>query len=266
MSDIDYMQMLEVPISSCDVVIKPKKRRKKDIKEVVIDKVNNSPTPEVSVESEENVSPYASVEVTKKTKRQVPKLSFKKPTKTSKSQRVEPVNTRSVKVKSSHFDIVSVQVVAIFVLIVGIILTNIFWEDSGMNNLLKTVFGSQENTVSSATYSSFTAYAPTKSEEVFLEDGVMTIEKGSVYAPCDGQVEDIKKDDETGLFTVTIRHSNSFTSVFSGLMYNYLQVGDSVYTNIPIGYSDNATSVSLFDSGNLLTKYSILDDMIVWLN
>lgn len=266
MSEIDYMQMLEVPISSCDVVIKPKKRRKKDVKEAVIDKVNNLPTPLDVIEDKEEISPYSSTTITKVQKRQTPKLTFKKPTKQNKVKKVEPINTRNVKVKSSHFDIISVQVVAIFVLIVGIILTNIFWEDSGMNTLLKSVFGSQESAISSATYSSFSAYAPTKNEEIFLEDGVMTIEKGSVYPPCDGQVEDIKKDDETGLYTVTIRHSNSFTSVFSGLMYNYLQVGDSVYTNIPLGYSDNATSVSLFDSGNLLTKYSILDDMIVWLN
>ena len=33
MSDTKYLEMLEVPVQSCDVVIKPKRRKKKDIKE-----------------------------------------------------------------------------------------------------------------------------------------------------------------------------------------------------------------------------------------
>ena len=55
MSEIDYVKMLETPISSCDVVIKPKKRRKKDVKEAVIDKVNNTPTTETIEDIEEEV-------------------------------------------------------------------------------------------------------------------------------------------------------------------------------------------------------------------
>ena len=40
MSDMEYLKMLEVPVNSCDVIIKPSKKKKKNVVEEVIDKVN----------------------------------------------------------------------------------------------------------------------------------------------------------------------------------------------------------------------------------
>ena len=98
MSDMEYLKMLEIPVNSCDVTIKPNKRKKKNVVEEVIEKVNGEES---------------------KPKRRAPKI---------KKEKVAPtkvINTESetVSVKSSKFDIISVQVVAIFALIVGIILT-----------------------------------------------------------------------------------------------------------------------------------------------
>ena len=39
---IDYAEMLEMPVSSCDVVFKPAKRKRKSLKDAVIAKVNGS--------------------------------------------------------------------------------------------------------------------------------------------------------------------------------------------------------------------------------
>lgn len=260
MSDTKYLEMLEVPVQSCDVVIKPKRRKKKDIKEKVINMVNND-AENVVLDSEKQEKP----------KRRLPKFtSFftsknkkQKQVKKAPTKKVENVSSRSVKVKSSRFDIVSVQVVAIFVLIIGIILTNIFWENSGINVFLKSVFN-EESSVNTATYSSFSACAPSKSGDVVLSDGIMTVDGGSVYAPCDGIVEKVTLDN--GLYTVTVRHSNSFTSVFSNLNYSYLEEGENVYSNIPIGFSKESSLVSLFSNDALLTNYSIDGDYIVWQN
>lgn len=237
MSDMEYLKMLEIPVNSCDVVIKPNKRKKKNVVEEVIEKVNGEES---------------------KPKRRAPKL---------KKERVKPVKaidceSETTSIKSSKFDIISVQVVAIFALIVGIILTNIFWEDSGMNNLMRQVFGtaSQKNT---AVYSSFSPLSPSKTEDVLLQDGVMTISSGSVYSPCDGVVSNVSELD--GVYTVTISHSDSFSTVISGLELCYLTKNDKVYANVPVGYSSSEINVSMFDNNTTITSYIISENEILWL-
>ena len=257
MSDFDYVKMLEIPVNSCDVIIKPvKKRKKKDVKKQIIDKVNGEVVLEDTTEKEV---------VAKKVKKQ--KLIKEKPLKQQKIKKVKkpkPVieEEKTVQIKNSGFDIVSVQVVAIFVLIVGIILTNIFWEDSGINNVMRSVFGN-ESGVTDASYTTFTASLPSKTDDVVLENGVMTVSSGSVYSPCDGTVESVVENQ--GLYTVTIRHSEYFSTVVSGLENVYVDESEKVYSNIPIGYSQKETSVSMFDGDAILTSYVLSENQIVWL-
>lgn len=237
MSDMEYLKMLEIPVNSCDVTIKPNKRKKKNVVEEVIEKVNGEEA---------------------KPKRRAPKI------KKEKHAPVKAINSESetVSVKSSKFDIISVQVVAIFALIVGIILTNIFWEDSGMNNLMRQVFGTAEQK-NTAVYSSFSPLSPSKTEEVALQDGVMTISSGSVYSPCDGVISNVSEND--GVYTVTISHSDSFSTVISGIELCYLSKNDKVYANVPVGYSTNEINVSMFDNNTTITSYVISDNEILWL-
>lgn len=246
MSSSDYMKMIEVPVQSCDVVVKPKRKKQKDVKEEVIQKINE----------DVNVKEYSSVR----------RKAFK-PRKTvvrkNKVKKIEPIETQTVSVKSSRFDIVSVQVVAVFVLIVGIILTNIFLEDSGMNNLLRSVFGTDTQSVSTLEFSEFQPLSPSKTGEVSLEGGVMSVNGGSVYSPCDGVIERI--DTVDGKFNVTVRHSDSFSTLISGLELCYGAVGETVYSNIALGYSEETMLVSMFDGNSLLTEYTIAENEIVWL-
>ncbi len=239
MSDMEYLKMLEIPVNSCDVVIKPAKRKKKNVVEEVIEKVNSE-------------------EAQQKRVRKIKRYNREKtgPIKATNQE------SETVSIKSSKFDIISVQVVAIFALIVGIILTNIFWEDSGMNNLMRQVFGSsaQKNT---ATYSSFSPLSPSKTGEVVLEDGVMTISSGSAYSPCDGVVENVSKNDN--LYTVTIKHSDSFSTVISGLELCYLEKNENVFSNVPVGYSSSEINVSMFNNSATITSYILKDNQILWL-
>ncbi len=256
MSDFDYVKMLEIPVNSCDVIIKPvKKRKKKDVKKQVIDKVNGEAVLENTTDK---------VVETKIKKQKRVKEKPLKQQKVKKIKKQKPVidEEKSVEIKNTGFDIVSVQVVAIFVLIVGIILTNIFWEDSGINNLMRSVFNS-ESTVTDASYTTFTATLPSKTDDVVLENGVMTVSSGSVYSPCDGTVESVVENQ--GLYTVTIRHSESFSTVVSGLESVYVDQSEKVYSNIPIGYSQKESSVSMFDGDAILTSYVLSENQIVWL-
>ena len=249
MSDMEYCKMLEMPVGTCDVVIKPVKRKRKNVVDEVIQKVNNDAQEE---------------KVEKPKKRTANAIKRHAPKKKKDVVQIVPVDEQqSVTVKKSGFDIISVQVVAIFALIVGIILTNIFWEDSGMNNLLRGVFGTSSS-LGDASYTTFTATSPSKADEVVLENGVMKFSSGSAYSPCDGVVTSISEND--GLYTITVSHSDTFTTVLSGLEYTYANVGDDVYKNIPVGYSSNEITVSMFDSDSILTGYLLDGENIVWLN
>lgn len=248
MSSEDYLKMVEIPVDTVEVLVKPSKKKKKDVKDEVIQKIND----DVSV-----------VESKPKTEKS-PFSLFNKAKRKKKVKAVTPVESETTTVKSSRFDIVSVQVVAIFVLVVGIILTNIFLEDSGMNNLLKSVFGTQtESSLPTAEYSAFEPLSPSKTGEVTLEEGVMTVSSGSVYSPCDGVIESVEKLD--GKYVVTVRHSDSFTTVISGLELCYAEKGSDAYSYIALGYSGESVEVSMFNENSLITEYSLEGDEIVWL-
>lgn len=242
MEDLEYVKMLEVPVQSSGVEFKPIKKGKKDVKKKVIDKVNLQTETKVVDKEKKNAKKILSKLFTKKEK---------------------PVREQSsVEIQKSGFDIVSMQVVTIFVLIVGIILTNIFIENSGLNRLMRSVFSSNDSMIQK-TYSEFDALSPSKSSAVSLDGGVMTVSNGSVYSPCSGVVSSVTKDGD--LFVVTVSHSDSFLSVISGLECVYLSVGDTVYTSIPVGYTSGEAFVSMFSGDAILTSYTISDDKIVWM-
>ena len=132
-----------------------------------------------------------------------------------------------------------------------------------MNNLLKSVFG-EAQVKNTAVYTSFSPLAPSKSSEITLTDGVMSFSEGSVYSTCDGVVEKVNKIDD--LYTITIRHSDTFTTVISGLEHCFLTEGENAYKTLPLGYSSSEVKVSMFDSDAILTGYMLSGDEIVWVN
>ena len=231
MSNGDYAEMIEIPVSTCEMVVLPKKRKKKNIRERVIDKVNANLT----------------------AKEQVQDTEISEPT----IQEEKPKKKRS-------FDIISAQVVAIFVLIVAILLTNIFWEDSGINNLIKGAFKvEQKQEADVRSHKDFKLSCPSKATKVALEEGVMTIaSEGAVYAPCMGTVKDVSQTD--GKYTITIDHSDVFKTVIRGADYAYFDIGETVYQAVPVCYSSGGVEVLMYDNNALLTNYTINDGSIVW--
>ena len=98
---LDYAEMLGLEVSSCDVTIKPKKtKRKKDVIGDVIKKVNE-PEKETNFDDD-----YQTIEI--------------------------PEKTNKKKERKFRFDLVYAEGVAVFLLVVTILLTNIFWENSGI--------------------------------------------------------------------------------------------------------------------------------------
>lgn len=231
-----YAQMLEMPVSSCDVIIKPSKRRKRNsLKEQVIEKVNC----EEALEQE--------------------KKEPKKERKFFKKKVKEPKERSKIK-----FDIVYAEGVAVFLLVATILITNIFFEGSGINTIMKNVFGANTVTADARTYKSFSAKNPSENLTASVEEGVITLSgSGAVYPVCDGTLTSVLSSGET--YTLTVSHSDVFKTVISGLTYVYAEEGNEVYKYIPIGYvGDGSVTVSMYNDGVLLTGYILEGGNIVW--
>ncbi len=233
---MEYAEMLGLNVSSCDVVVKPARRKKKkDVKEEVITKVNERDYASDVVNEPNNLEDFEDV--------------------TPSVQQVR---------KKRGFDLVKMQGIAIFALIVTILLTNIFWENSGINTLMRRVFKTDAEAVDARTYLSFSAKSPSNDLSVEVENGVMTFSgKGALYPVCDGTVSSIVEED--GKYTITINHSDSFKTVISDVDFVYTSNGEQVFAYIPVCYvAGDSAKVYMYDGENLLTNYIVEDGVIIW--
>ena len=87
----------------------------------------------------------------------------------------------------------------------------------------------------------------------------------SVYPPCAGEVAAVHGDGENG-YTVELRHSDTFSTVLSGLTDVYCAVGETVRSNIPLAYSAGETPVrvTFYEGGALLDCVTVGEDGIAW--
>ena len=230
---MEYAEMLGMEVSSCDVYVKPKKtRKKKELKDDVIKKANE---PEVAnAEFGEFGTDI-------------------------------PVRSNGEKKKKFRFDVVYAEGVAVFLLAVTILLTNIFWENSGMNRLFKSAFGDGQTVqADTRTNVNFNAQSPSGEVEVTLDKGVMVFSgKGSLYPVCDGKVVSVVEED--GKYTVTLKHSDVFKSVISGVDFVYADKGDDVFRYVPVCFVNGGTAkVYMYNSDVLVTNYIIEGGSIIW--
>ncbi len=230
---MEYAEMLGMEVSSCDVYVKPKKtRKKKELKDDVIKKVNE---PEVAnAEFGEFGTDI-------------------------------PVRSNGEKKKKFRFDVVYAEGVAVFLLAVTILLTNIFWENSGMNRLFKSAFGDGQTVqADTRTNVNFNAQSPSGEMEVTLDKGVMVFSgKGSLYPVCDGKVASVVEED--GKYTITLKHSDVFKTVISGVDFVYADQGDDVFKYVPVCYVNGGDAkVSMYNKDVLVTNYAVEGGSIVW--
>lgn len=243
----EYAEMLKTMVSSCDVVVKRAgRKRKKDVKEDVIKKVNDEPAPQ-------NAEPTFEQEYTE----------VKKP-KFFKKRRDKAIKAETESKPKRRFDIVYAEGVAVFVLIAGILLTNIFWENSGINVMFKKAFSSVQTNTDVRSYRSFNAQSPSETLASKVENGVMTFSgKGALYPVCDGTVSSVTE--ENGKYTITISHSGIFKTVISGVDFVYADKGESVYRYVPFCYLNGGEAkVCMYDEDVLLTNYVLEGNSIVW--
>lgn len=257
----EYAEMLRTMASSCDVVVKPAKRarKKKDVKEEIVTKVNDEVAASEVKAADElpfKEEAFGEEEIIERPKKRFSFFGKKKTETTEKS---------AEKKGRFKFDIVYAEGIAAFALVVAILLTNIFWENSGMNTFFKKAFSPAQVTTDARSYNSFNAQSPSSSLDGKVEDGVMTFSgKGALYPVCDGKVSSVKQSDD-GKYEITIAHSGSFKTVISGVDYSYCDENEEVFKYIPVCYLNGGEAkVYMYNDDALVTNYVLENGSIIW--
>lgn len=236
--ELDYAEMLEIPVSTVNVVkkksiFKRKAKPEEDLKEQVVETVN------------ERMGAYIGAE------------DYTDP----------PRETRKVKLTGGENFVVMCEAIAVCLLAVGIFITNLFLPNSAINTFINS-FTATAATETEADYSDFTLSSVTSELadcEVTLSGGVMSFTaETAVYPVCDGEIASVTS--LSGGYTVEIAHTSKFTSVITGLTAVYSAAGDTVKSNLPFAYSDGTTEVkvSLYNDGTLLSGYTLSGAVPVW--
>ncbi len=231
--ELSYAEMLEIPVETVTVNRKERKK-KRDLSDRLIDEVNgrvaSDPAYAESTPIERSLKPRAS---------------------TAKR-------------------ILFGEFVAVCALLVAIFLTNLFMETSAINTFVRGLFKGETSTADTRTYADF-VLSPVVNDTVdaeiaVSEMGVMSFTaQCSVYSPAAGTIESVSGNADMG-YSVRVRHSDSFSTIISGLDDVYGAEGDTVRTNIPLAYSDGEGEVRVmfYENDSILNCYTVNGGTLAW--
>jgi len=259
---LQYAEMLEIPVNTCNITYKPPKKRKTQRKTVdgdkvkaeLMDKINSE---QVELKTEDLESPE---EITEE-RLSEPQVESENQSITVSIKQVE----KSTGKKAPKFGIIGIQLSVIGILLATIFLTNALFVDSGINVFFRSVFGTEVNATDEREYSDFAPVINLGNTPYALENGVITFAgAGSTYSPCDGTVISLSVG-EDGKYAMEVAHSNNFKTLLSGLDLAYFKVGDMVKANIPVGYvlGENAT-ICFYNGDSVITDFTIDQNSVVW--
>ncbi len=238
---LEYAQMLEVPVSTVSVVkkkpfFKKKTREEDDLKEQVVDSVN------------ERLGEGA-----------FPEDLTVPPKPPAKSAFAATLADRSGRVLVA-------EIAAACLLAVGIFLTNVFMPASAINTFIRSITDPAPAEAAYTDFDLFPVVSDLSDAEVSVSDaGVITFTADcAVYPVAEGEVAAVTER-ENG-YSVEIAHTSSFRSVINGLTQVYCAAGDAVAGNVPVGYSDGSAeiTVSMYDAGELINGYTLSGALPVW--
>ena len=265
--EIEYAEMLEIPVSTVNVV-KRRHRQKKssNLQQSLIEQVNEKISPSEPLidldapaieENQEEGQSFATTLVedeptppTSRWTRWQNRIKLRhRNRKTDEEDTTDAVlGDMPIKKESRAAKIIyRVEFGCAGALCLGIFLTNIFMPHSAINTFFRsmTTPSPQED---SRVFSDFTL-TPIVGEyssavvSVSPEGVISFTAEGCVYPAVDGVVTDVIATD--GKYTVKLEHSPVFTSILEGVDYVYYQVGDSVKHNVPVAFSNGETPVQM---------------------
>lgn len=271
--ELDYAQMLEIPVSTVNVVKKKsvfKRMRKKngeDLKDRVVESVNERVGSLYDDAPQDGGQPLAESNYAEtENYREIDVAENSAGGQDGGENALSPRAESGKKPRVTEGVILITETVAACLIAFGIFLTNLFMPDSAINTFIG---GLSAVTPKEASYTDFeltSVVSELSDAEVTLtDDGVLCFtEQTSVYPVCKGTISSIEETE--GLYTVKIAHTSSFCSVFTGLTTVYYAEGDSVAANLPFAYSagTNEVRVSMYNGSSLLNCYSLSGVVPVW--
>jgi hypothetical protein len=269
--ELEYAEMLEIPVSTINVVRKKSRRNKNaGLKEKLITRVNNRVATEEELKADAP-SPLVEemeetpVEETAQKGREIETVLLSD--EGSENENDAPVSATNApeltkKERRMRFAL-GLEFSCVCALCGAIFLTNVFMPTSAINTFFRSF--SREDGVKADTraYSEFaisgvvSEYADT--EITISPTGVLTFtDECCVYPAVEGVLASVTPLTD-GRYEVKIAHNDKFYSVLSGLDYVYYAEGDEVRSNIPLGYTKGETEVAVtMFSGELpITAYTL---------
>lgn len=242
--ELSYAEMLEIPVETVTMTRKEKhKRRREDVREELSDRLVD----QVNDRMEEPEDPL-----------------FAESRPIEREQKTESRRDRRMR------RLFIGEFAAVCALCAAIFLTNIFMPTSAINTFVRGLFQGSTETVDERTYSDFTLSPVvndyTDVDLAVSETGILSFTaKCTVYAPCEGVLESVNGDKESG-YTVELKHSDSFSTVISGLNDVYFTVGQKVKSNVPFGYTngEGAVRVMFYSGGSLINNYTVAENTLAW--
>ncbi len=233
----EYMEMIGITPTSSITYKKIKRKRPskaKDLKREVIEKING----DVGGDNEENKSSENSLS----------------------ENGTSSVRTIEKSVKKHKLSAIKIEVAVLAILVVSIFVANALMPNGGISSFVSGIIGQGEK-ADNRIYSDF---SPTVGDSI-VEGGIIKLKANkSVYAPVEGKVDSVVNNG-TG-YTITISHSNNFSSTISGLRFVYFNEGDKVVNNIPVGYTadDNAEMCFYGIDGVAIVNFTLDGSSVVW--
>lgn len=255
--EIEYAEMLEIPVSTVNVV--RKKGRKKahknaDLKEDLITRVNEKINRDRGIPEADGV--FAE---------EAPQEEGA-PAYAEYGERIDTVllpdrqEKRSAARGKNVF--LNVEFAIACALCGGIFLTNVFMPTSAINTFFRSLNTAEEK-ADERTYSDFELSAVlgegSHAEITVSPTGILSFtSKGHVYPAVDGKVAEVTENGD-GTFDLRVTYSDDFYGVVSGLNVVYYAAGDEVRANIPVGYTqgESAVRVMLYSEGALLNCFTV---------
>ncbi len=241
--EIEYAEMLEIPVSTVNVVQKRSRKKSKKnerLEESLIDKINEKIGRGEAEEKAEEETVYSDGE----------------------RAYISPVREiERAKENKAHKIVLGAEFAMACVLCGGIFLTNVFMPTSAINTFFRS-FSAQKET-NARSYSDFTlsgiAGDYSDAEVSVSSAGVLSFTaKGHVYPAADGEVSSVVQNAD-GSYDLRVAYAEDFYGVVSGLDVVYYEAGATVKANIPVGYSngENAVRMTLYAGGELLTCFTV---------
>jgi hypothetical protein len=286
--EIEYAEMLEIPVSTVNVERKKKRGRKKaaepvkqasspDLKETVIAQVNDKITADADLFAE-GANSQGRVEFDAIPERvdtirlySADDLSFDEnvPFENKDNAYIPPNESRSERRARIAL---GVEFAAACALCGAIFLTNVFMPGSAVNTFFRTLTTNNAAKTDTRTYADFTLSGVVSDfsdvELTLSPTGILTLQDTCcIYPVADGKVSEVMQN-EDGTYTLKVSHSDTFTGVFEGLDCVYYAEGETIKANVPVGFTDGETPVqiTMYSRGELLNCFEITDEnCLAWL-